>query len=187
MEWIAFGTVVALAWWCWRQTRERASERKAARERQDLLERNLRLTTRSLVEAKAEIGTLKDRMSRLTESYKDARTEIATIKKRLSTAQATTAQATKKKTPESPRPSHANNETSFETRTMPMWRRGGELPLLLRLGLGRRRLPKVLSLISPDHWRPSVRCDHLQPRRSLALRACGRMLERKVTNTSRPT
>ena len=99
MEWIAFGIVVALAWWCWRQTRERASERKAARERQDLLERNLRLTTRSLVEAKAEIGTLKDRMSRLTESYKDARTEIATLKKRLSTAQATTAQATKKKLP----------------------------------------------------------------------------------------
>ena len=87
MEWIAFGTVVALAWWCWRRTRERASERKAARERQDLLERNIRLTTtRSLNEAKAEIGTLKDRMSRLTESYKDARTEIATLKKRQITA-----------------------------------------------------------------------------------------------------
>ena len=92
MEWIAFGTVVALAWWCWRRTRERASERKAARERQDLLERNIRLTTtRSLNEAKAEIGTLKDRMSRLTESYKDARTEIATLKKRQITAQATVA------------------------------------------------------------------------------------------------
>jgi sugar diacid utilization regulator len=100
MEWIAFGTVVALAWWCWRRTRERASERKAARERQDLLERNIRLTTtRSLNEAKAEIGTLKDRMSRLTESYKDARTEIATLKKRQITARATAAQATKKKLP----------------------------------------------------------------------------------------
>ena len=102
MEWIAFGTVVALAWWCWRRTRERASERKAARERQDLLERNIRLTTtRSLNEARAEIGTLKDRMSRLTESYKDARTESATLtlKKRQITARATAAQATKKKLP----------------------------------------------------------------------------------------
>ena len=187
MEWIAFGTVVALAWWCWRQTRERASERKAARERQDLLERNLRLTTRSLVEAKAEIGTLKDRMSRLTESYKGCENRNRDSQEAPEYRSSNDCPGDQEKTPESPRPSHANNETSFETRTMPMWRRGGELPLLLRLGLGRRRLPKVLSLISPDHWRPSVRCDHLQPRRSLALRACGRMLERKVTNTSRPT
>ena len=32
MEWIAIGAVVALAWW-WRRSRERASERKTARER----------------------------------------------------------------------------------------------------------------------------------------------------------
>ena len=33
MEWIAIGAVVALAWWWWRRSRERTSERKAARER----------------------------------------------------------------------------------------------------------------------------------------------------------
>ena len=111
MEWIAFGTVVALAWWWWRRTR--ASERRAALEHQ-VLERNIRLTTCSLDEMKAEIRTLKDRIYRLTASYEDAKTEIATLKTRLITAQATAAQATKKKLPSHQGPA-TNNETSSET------------------------------------------------------------------------
>ena len=110
----------------------------------DLSGQNIRLT-RSLEEAKAELGTLKDRVSRLAESYKEAKTEIATLKKRLTTAQATAAEAIKQKLPSHQGPATPNNETSSETGTMYMSRRGGELPLLLRLGLGRRRLPQKLN------------------------------------------